>query len=210
MGENMHKYSLFLLTCAIVFIASGCGMSDPVLPTPTFILTKPSAPLTTFTPVCISSQPTQADIDRALMFTGATFSAAEWQRSEPAVSENRVSLYWRNNSQNALAYLEASIFNCGYEELDINKYFNDENWKAIFQSYDGYTSTAPMCRTDSGLRLYEFKAVSGGDDYDVRYWVQNDTDNRVISLMFVTPAGNEAMMNDFASRLFPRLSTCPR
>jgi len=204
----MKKYPLLFLTFATVLIAFSCGMPDPVLPTLTFIPTRPVAPLATLTPVCISSQPTQADIDRALIFTGAAFSAAEWQRSEPAVSENRVSLYWQNNSQNALAYLEANIFKCGYEEPDINKYFDDENWKAIFQSYDSYTSTAPMCRTDSGLRLYEFKAASGGNDYKVRYWVQNDTDNRVISLMFATPADNEAMMNDFASRLFPRLSTC--
>jgi hypothetical protein len=196
MEENMHKRPLLFLTFAIVLITSSCSMPEPVLPAPTF------------TPVCISSQPTQADIDRALMFTGAAFSAAEWQRSEPAVSENRVSVSWLNNSQGTLAYLEALIFPCSYEEPDINNYFDDKNWKIIFQSYDSYTSTAPMCRTDNGLRLYEFKAASAGNDYDVRYWVQNDTDNRVISLMFVTPADNEAMMNDFTSRLFPRLSTC--
>ena len=166
----MKKHILFLLTFSTVLFASSCGMPDPVLPTQTFIPTKPAAPLATLTPVCVSAQPTQADIDRALMFTGTAFSAAEWQRSEPVISESRVSLYWQNNSQNALAYLEANIFKCGYEELDINKYFNDENWKAVFQSYDSYTSTAPMCKTDSGLRLYEFKAASGGNDYDIRYW----------------------------------------
>lgn len=205
----MKKHPLLFLTFATVLIASSCGMPDPVLPTPTFIPTKPAAPLATLTPVCISAQPTQADIDRALMFTGAAFSAAEWERSY-TVSENRVSVSWLNNSQGALAYLEVLIFPCGYEEPDIDNYFSDENWKLIFQSYENHTSTSPMCRTDSGLRLYEFKAASGGNDYDIRYWVQNDTDNRVISLMFVTPAGNEAMMNDFASRLFPRLSTCSR
>jgi hypothetical protein len=210
----MKKYFLLFLAFAGTFFVSGCGMPAPVPSTPTFmptesISTKPAAPPAIFTPVCISAQPAQADIDRALMFTGVTFSAAEWERSY-TVSENRVSVSWLNNSQGTLAYAEALIFPCGYEESDINNYFNDENWKTIFQSYESYMLTAPMCKTDSGLRLYEFKAVSQGSDYDVRFWAQNDTANRVITLMFVTPAGNETMMNDFASRLFPQLSTCSK
>ena len=206
-NDDMKKHPPLLLTFAVVLIALSCGMPGPVLPTPPFIPTKSAEPLAKFTPVCISTQPTQADIDRALMFTGVAFSAAEWQRSF-TVSDNRVSVSWLNNSQGALAYLEALIFPCSYEEPDINNYFNDENWKIIFQSYESYTPTAPMCRIDNGLRLYEFKAVSQGSDYAIRYWVQNDTDNRVITFMFVTPADNETMMNNFASRLFPRLSIC--
>lgn len=203
----MNKNFFFLLTIAIVLLTSSCSLSGPVLPTPTLVPTKFIAPLVTVTPVCISSQPTQADIDRALTFAGATFSAAEWKRSY-TVTDNRVAVTWTNDSNGALVYLEAIIFPCGYEEPDINRYFSDENWKVIFQSYESFTSTAPMCRTDTGLRLYEFKAVSGGGDYDIRYWAQNDTANRVISLMFVIPIGNDAKLNEFASRLFPRLSTC--
>ena len=189
----MKKTFLSFLAFATVLITSSCAMLNPLAPTP----------------VCISAQPTQADIDRALLFTSETFNTPDWERSY-TVSENRVSVSWLNNSQGALAYLEALIFPCGYEEPDIDKYFNDENWKIIFQSYESYTSTSPMCRTDNGLRLYEFKAVSQGFDYDIRYWAKNDTVNRVITFMFVVPVGSESMMNDIASRLFPRLSTCSR
>jgi hypothetical protein len=205
----MKKTFLFFLAFATVLIASGCVMSDPIAPAPTFIPTKPAAPLPMLTPVCISTQPTQADIDRALMFTGVTFSTSEWERSY-TVSENRVSVSWLNNSLGALAYLEALIFPCGYEEPDVDSYFSDENWKLIFQSYESYTSTSPMCRMDNGLRLYEFKAVSQGFDYDIRYWAKNDTENRVITFMFVVPVGNKSTMDDIASRLFPQLSTCSR
>jgi hypothetical protein len=161
----MKKTFPFFLALATVLIASSCAKLNPIAPTPPFIPTKPAMPLAKLTPVCISTQPTQADIDRALMFTGVTFSASEWERSY-TVSENRVSVSWLNNSLGALAYLEALIFPCGYEEPDVNNYFSDENWKLIFQSYESYTSTSPMCKTDSGLRLYEFKAVSQGFDYD--------------------------------------------
>ena len=93
----MNKHLPFFLAFAIVLIAFSCGMPGPMLPTPPPIPTKPAMPLAMFTPVCISAQPTQADIDRALMFTGVTFSAAEWERSY-TVSENRVSVSWLNNS----------------------------------------------------------------------------------------------------------------
>jgi hypothetical protein len=205
----MKKTFPFFLALATVLIASSCAKLNPIAPTPPFIPTKPAMPLAKLTPVCISTQPTQADIDRALMFTGVTFSASEWERSY-TVSENRVSVSWLNNSLGALAYLEALIFPCGYEEPDVNNYFSDENWKLIFQSYESYTSTSPMCKTDSGLRLYEFKAVSQGFDYDIRYWAKNDTVNRVITFMFVVPVGNESTMDNIASRLFPQLSTCSR
>ena len=205
----MKKYFLFFLILGTILVASSCTKLNPIAPTPTLIPTKPAVPLAKFTPVCISTQPTQADIDRALMFTGVTFSASEWERSY-TVSENRVSVSWLNNSLGALAYLEALIFPCGYEEPDVDNYFSDENWKLIFQSYESHTTTSPMCKTDSGLRLYEFKAVSQGFDYDIRYWAKNDTENRVITFMFVVPVGNESTMDDIGSRLFPQLSTCSR
>jgi len=194
---------------------SSCG--KPAAAPPTSTLSPPTAtavpptrtveiPLPTVTPVCISPEPTQSDIDRALSFTDTTFDASEWERSY-TVAENRVSVTWLNNPSGAVAYLEVLIFPCGYEEPDLNNYY-DENWTTIFQYYERY-ELVDECQRNDGVRLYEFKTQNQGFEYGVRYWVKNDTDTRVISMMIVFPLELNAMMGDYSTRLFPTYPFCP-
>lgn len=195
------------LTLLLLLTVSACGLPGPILPTATPRPTHEFAPIATFTPVCISAEPTQADIDRALSFGDSSFDTVEWERSY-TVSTNKVAVTWLNNSQDAVAYLEALIFPCGYEEGDVDDYFSDENWKIIFQNYESYESTADMCRTHNGLRRYEFSAVSSGNNYDIQYFVKNDTNNRVISLMLVAPSTDQTLISEYTSRLFPGPLIC--
>ena len=194
-------------------IVSSCGKSNAATPTstpPPIVVppTKPAdLPLPTVTPVCISPEPTQKDIERALSFADTAFDASEWERSYTAAG-NRVSVTWLNNPSGAVAYLEALIFPCGYEEPDLNNYYNDENWKTIFQYYETY-KLIDECKKNDGLRLYEFKTQNQGFEYGVKYWVRNDTDTRVISMMIVFPLELNAMMGDYSTRLFPTYPSCP-
>jgi hypothetical protein len=205
----MKRQAFIFLAIAIGI--SSCGAPVAATPTPPPTVVPPTktaeVPLPTVTPVCISPEPTQKDIDRALSFTGAVFDLSEWERSY-TVAENRVSVTWLNNPSGAVAYLETIIFQCGYEEPDLNNYYSDENWKAIFQYYESYEQ-ADNCRRNDGLRLYEFKTQNQGFEYGVRYWVKNDTDTRVISMMIVFPLELNAMMGDYATRLFPTYPSCP-
>jgi hypothetical protein len=148
----------------------------------------------------------QADIDRALEYAGALFKSDEWERSY-TVMESRVGVTWLNNSIGAVAYLEALIFSCGYEEPDVDAYFSPETWDVIFQYYDDYEIVSE-CRTSNGLRLYEVDATNSGFEYDIRYWARNDTDNRVITMMMTFPVGTEDLLADYATRLFPPLPDC--
>jgi len=193
---------------ALLFISS-CGMPGPFLPTPTLIpQIQPTAfILPTVTPICISSQPAQIDIDRALAFTGGLFDTPDWKRSY-TVSENRVSVTWLNDPLGAVVYLEALIFPCGYEEPDLDNYFSDQNWKTIFANYESYQALAE-CKRNEGLRLYRFDAANAGADYHINYWVQNDTAQRVIVIMMTFPANAQTPLDDFSFRLFPKLTTCP-
>jgi hypothetical protein len=169
---------------------------------PTFTSTPEILP--TVTPACISPEPTQDDIDRALGFTGPLFD--DWERSY-TVSEDRVSVSWFSNSLGAVAFMEVLIFPCGYEEPDLNNYFNDENWANVFANYQSYTPINE-CRSDIGLRLYEFSAVSVDVPYMVRYWVMNDTNNRVISFMLLMAGESFAGIDSIGYSLFPQLSNC--
>jgi hypothetical protein len=207
----MNKQLITFL--AIAMIISSCG--TPVTETPT--LAPPPAtvtptrvmnnPFATVTPVCISSKPTQADIDRALAYTGDAFNASDWQQSN-TVTENRVAVTWQNTPLGAVVYLEALIFPCSYEEPDLNKYFSDENWKAVFANYESYELTNE-CKNNDGLRLYEFKTQNQGFEYEINYWVQSDTDTRVIVTMIVFPVESKLLLDEYSSMLFPDYSTCP-
>lgn len=193
----------------IVFLISTCGAKPAVvIPASTTLpLTSTQQSLLTVTPDCISPEPTPKDIDRALAYTGDTFSASDWEQNY-IVSESSVAVTWQNIPQGALAYLELLILPCGEDEPDSNKYDGDEYWKAIFQNYESY-ELAAECKLNSGLRLYQFKTQNQGFEYDIKYWEQNDTDTRVISTMIVFPVGSDSLIDDYSLQLFPTLPTCP-
>ena len=195
------KRIIFMLLALVI---SSCGISDSATPLatdePTEIL------LPTVTPVCISPEPTQQDIDRALSYAAEAIDPAEWERTY-TVSESRVSVTWFNDPQGAIIFLEALIFPCQYEEPGLDAYFGDGNWEAIFSNFEIY-EMLDECNTDDGLRLYEFDAVSRGSDYEVRYWVENDTATRVITTMMTFPVGSEPLLDEYAFHLFPDLTTC--
>jgi hypothetical protein len=200
------KSSLFLI---LLFFLSSCEIPGAVIPNATqspisTLVVVPIAPKVT--PVCISSQPAQTDIDSALAYTGDLFNGAEWQRSY-TVSDGRVSVTWSSDTLGSVVYVEAMIFPCGYEELDLDSFFNGENWKIVFANYASYEAVAE-CKTDTGLRLYQFKAVDKGYNYDIKYWAKNDTDTRVMGVMVVTPVESKSLMDDYSSKLFPELTSC--
>ncbi len=195
------------LALVIVLLVSACGA--PNTATPANELPPPAAnnpPVEQATPVCISQEPTDADVDRALTYTEDLFSGPEWERTY-TVGGGRVSITWSNGMDAAIAYLEALIFPCTYEEPDLSAFFNYENWQVIFANYESYQPVAE-CRTDNGLRLYQFSAVDSGYTYDINYWVKNDTETRVLGMMIVFPAESDALMDEYSNNLFPELTSC--
>ena len=176
-------------------------------PTSTIEATSTVEVLPTVTPACISQEPSQADIDHALSFTGQVFEQGDWEQSY-TVSEDRVSVSWFSNSLASVAFLEALVFPCGYEEPDLNNYFNDENWDNVFANYESYELVSE-CRSDAaGLRLYQFDVDSDGIPYLVNYWVKNDTNTRVISFMMIVPDDSFDLLDEYSYSLFPQLSNC--
>jgi hypothetical protein len=123
------------------------------------------------------------------------------------VNEESVSVTLQNIPLGAVVFLEAVIFPCGYEEPDLNHYLNEDHWDVLFANYDSY-EMINECRTDDGLRLYEFEAISQGFDYNIRYWSENDTAERIITTMLTFPFGSEDLMDEYSIDLFPELPNC--
>jgi len=200
------KTSIFLA----LFFLSACQIPGAVIPNatqpPASTSTEAASAVPKVTPVCISSEPAQEDIDIALAYTGDLFRESEWQRTY-TVSDGRVAVTWFSDALGSVAYLEALIFPCGYEDIDLDNFFNEENWQVIFENYESYEHVA-QCNTDDGLRLYEFRTVEQGYDYEVKYWVENDTDTRVLGVMIVFPVESNSLMDDYSSELFPDLTSC--
>jgi hypothetical protein len=195
-------YPVFL---AIFISSCAASTSTPTIsPTETPSVTK--TPLATVTAVCISAEPTQEDVDAALSYADDVFDPADWEQSYE-VGEERVSVILQNIPQSAVVFLEAIIFSCGYEEPDLNRYLNDDHWDALFANYDSY-EMIDECRSDDGLRLYEFEAVSQEVDYNISYWSENDTNERIITTMITFPLGSEATMDEYSIQLFPELPNC--
>ena len=196
------------LTLVLIFLVSACGgkvnTAVPISTEPPVSATEIAVKVT---PVCISSDPTQDDVDRALAYSGELFNAPEWVRSY-SVYEGRVSVSWSNIPLIAVAYVDLFIFPCSYEEPDLNNFFNDEYWQILFANYTSFEAVT-ACKTDQGLRYYEFKAVADGFEYNIKYWAQNDTDHRVIGAMIVFPVESQSVMDEYSDQLFPELVSCP-
>lgn len=193
--------AVFISSCA----TTGAPASTPTIPpTETPVVTQ--TPAATLTAVCISPEPTEEDVDAVLSYTDDVFDPNEWEQSY-AVGEEKVSVTLQNIPQSAVVFLEAIIFSCGYEEPDLNHYLSDDHWEALFANYDDFEMIGE-CKSDIGLRLYEFEASSQGVDYNISYWEENDTDERIITTMIAFPFGSEATMAAYATQLFPELPNC--
>jgi hypothetical protein len=194
-----------------IFLSS-CATAGAPAPTSTFTASPTKTPAVTetslaaVTPVCISPASEQEDIDRALSYTDDVFDPAEWEQTY-VVGEENVSVTWQNIPQSAVVFLEAVIFPCGYEEPDLNRFLNDDHWEALFANYDSH-ELIDECSSEGGLRLYEFEAASQGFDYNISYWSENDTNERIITTMITFPFGSEAIMDEYSIELFPELPNC--
>jgi hypothetical protein len=194
----------------VVIFLSSCSTPPTATSTPTISPSKTPAvtqtPLATVTAVCIAPGPGEEDEDAALDYAGDVFDPAEWERSH-VLGDESVSVTWQNIPLSALVFLQVIIFPCGYEEPDLNRFFNDEHWEALLANYDSY-EIIDECRSEQGLRLYELEAVSQEVDYNIRYWSENDTNERIITTMFTFPFGSEDLMDEYSIELFPELPNC--
>lgn len=198
----------FLPVLLILFL-SAC--SSATADAPALIQPSPAPPTESVnveipSPICIAPEPTQADVDRALSFTGKIFETDDWIRTY-TVSADRVSVFWESPSLAGIVFLEAVIFPCSYEEPDLDNYFSLESWQIVFGGYQSYEYVTE-CSLDSGERLYQFMLADQSFEYDANYWSVNDTPTRVITIEIILPFESQALMEEYSYSLFPQIPSC--
>jgi hypothetical protein len=151
-------------------------------------------------------QPTEEDIDKILSFGTDLFESDNWVRSY-TVEPYKITLTRHNDVDFAVAYTEYLVYTCGYGQTELNEYFSPEGFNIVFQGYESY-SQAGFCEAPD-LALYEFDLVDEGADYISHYWVEQTDDTHVLVMMLVFPKGSAAQLEEYSTRLFPALPSCP-
>ncbi|GAB4503781.1 MAG: hypothetical protein Fur0043_07730 [Anaerolineales bacterium] len=154
---------------------------------------------------CGPIEPSDEDLRFLLTIGQDLFSRPEWVKSY-TVEPYKVSLTRRNDTQSAIAYGEYLLYNCGYGQADLDAYFSDAGFAIVFGNYDSYTQKN-FCE-EGGLALYEYDLVFEGAPYLARYWVKQQSDTRLLVLMLVFPEESRALLDSYATQLFPALSSC--
>jgi hypothetical protein len=204
---SMKKF----LSLILILLISACNSSAPTTDAPALLQPSPAPPteaavLEVPNENCIDITPTQDDVERALNFTGKIFENENWTRTY-TVSADRVSVLWDSPSLGALAFLEALIFPCGYEDLDLDNFFSVDSWQIVFGGYESYEFLSE-CRNAAGQRLYEFALGLDGFVYDANYWSVNDTATRVVTMEIIFPVDSEILFDEFSYSLFPQIPSC--
>jgi len=155
---------------------------------------------------CGPIEPSDKDVQYALSFGKDLFNTAKWVKSY-TVEPYKVSVSRHNDTEGSVAYLEYLMYNCGYNQTDLNNYFNDAGFNVVFGDYDTH-KLAHFCEIKS-LALYEYDLVSKGENYFARYWVKQDSGTRVLVVMLVFPTDSQGTMDRYTKQLFPQLTSCP-
>lgn len=155
---------------------------------------------------CGPIEPTDEDVKYVLSLGRDIFTSADWVKSY-TVEPYKITLHRKNDKEGFVAYTEYLIYTCGYEQTDLNNYFNDEGFNVIFQDYESHTNSGFCEITD--LALYRFDLVNEGEQYIANYWVKQSDDKHVLVMMLILPSTELAKLNEYSKKLFPELISCP-
>jgi hypothetical protein len=184
------KTALTSLACAGLILTAGCALQDQAAPP---------------TPTPCPAPPIQQDIDAALNFANGIFEPERWKLTQDQ-APFIIHLLWLQQDGGGVAHQEYLLYDCGYTPDDLDNYFSEDNFNVILSGYEDWQSTT-RCEAD-GITLYEFDLIYEGGDYLMRYWIKPLSDTRVLDLSLAFPAADVNLMNAYAVRLFPQLSSC--
>ncbi len=156
---------------------------------------------------CGLIEPTDANIQYTLSFGKDSFTSNDWIKSY-TVEPYKVSVSRNNDVEGAVAYTEFLIFNCGYGQADMDKYFGADGFNIVFAGYQSHT-LSKFCEINK-LSLYEYDLIDKNSaEYSARYWVKQMDDKHVLVMMLVFPKASSDKLDQYSKQIFPEYTSCP-
>ena len=156
---------------------------------------------------CKTRGPSWLDVFWVQNYSQSFFEGGGWKKSFTSAPD-RVTMSWLSDKPSAVAYLEYTVYECGFSSSYLQDEFNDNNFKTVlFNSYQNVTRIAECSQND--LHLYEYKAQFSGSDYRMDFWTQPEGPTRWLSFSLSFPAANQDVLDTYARQIHPELSSCP-
>ncbi len=201
----------------IVMVLLGCGVSEQLValvqtstpkPTNTSLPKEPPSPIADDCKK--ATNPTDQDVRYALGFAGNTFDAEKWDRSY-TVQSMSVTVTWMSRDKSRVAFLEYSLYSCGFAPTDWDYVLADRTFRDIsFRNYQNVDRLADCSQSQANLKLVEFTAQHSEKNYWIRFWASLKGSTRLLTITLVFPEESKTDLDIYGSRLFPALPSCSR
>jgi len=155
------------------------------------------------------TEPSAQDIAYATNLMGDIFKAGEWEKSY-TTGNMRVSVTWINNSAGAVAHGEYLVYPCGYTQKDMDEYFSDENFKVFLTNYKNPKQLAACADDAKKIKLREYRAEDYNKGYLLRFWLTPVNNTHVEKVMVAFPEESAALLDQYAQKMFPGISSCSK
>lgn len=155
---------------------------------------------------CKQRGPSWVDDFNVQTYSKGVFKRDIWKETFTN-SPDRATMTWTSDSLNAVAYLDNTVYECGFGSTYLEDNFNDSNFKTvIYNTYQNVERVSECSKDD--LHLYIYTGQYKGTDYEMYFWTQANGKTRWLSFSMAFPTSNQAQLKDYAEKMHPELSSC--
>lgn len=147
----------------------------------------------------------EREIYTALAYGDEVFDPEIWLASA-AEETTRTTATWRADSLGGLAFLGYLHFDDGYSSSDVDTVFDKTWFDNSFSNYQGFRELT-TCKAED-LTMHEFSMLVNDQKYTMRYWIQQVSSTRVLTLFIIFPTVDKATLDSYSESLFPDLVSC--
>lgn len=189
-----------------VFTSSSVSTAEPVLvePPPLKLTPTPTAAVQATSEACVTVSVEDDEADMLALVEGV-FEAPTWTMQSYS-SEMSSRVVFQTEAFDKLADVQFVHYDCGDSEGQLDFLTAPAQLDQLLTSYNSYTYITTCGVGD--IRLVEMSATFGDKDYAMRYWVEQISPTRLLSLNLVFEEGEEAEQEQYAQDLFPELPNC--
>ncbi|MBZ0282944.1 MAG: hypothetical protein K8L97_19545 [Anaerolineae bacterium] len=154
---------------------------------------------------CPVTSATEQDFAEAIAIGEGVFEPEIWELKY-GEHPSLISVGWFDYVSEGIAHSQYVLYNCGYTQTVVDNFYGDAGMDVMLGGYNTHTLTA-QCEQD-GVMLREYALDYAGKPFMMRFWIQPVNATRVRDIHLAFSVDDDAMMEDYAARLFPNFASC--